>query len=380
MKSRFKIINVVFLLLLSFSSLKAFNNDEIVIGKYINIYSEELEEMRTVLISLPDDYGKTSDCYPLLFVLDGSVEAMIEAKADLQMAKYCYSPEMIIVAIKNTDRLRDMLPGSGSANKFLKFITAELFPFIKNEYRVDENQRILYGGSNAGLFTIFSFLDNPDNFTGYIASSPTICHRKNLMMEKVKDLAQKDIIINKFVYIIYGDIDYPEVTDTLTVFLPYMRALQQKGLRLKVEYLPEDGHVPFGSLQFGLMAMYNGYSYPSDKLEREGLDSIKAYYDRYSKRVGYIQKPPKQKILFMGQEMMKRSNYGEAANIFKYCSEMYSGDYYSTLLLAAAYFKMNELNLAKEKYLLAKEIKNKIKELNDPPIDEWKEMKSKFES
>ena len=314
MKFRYKTLLAALLLaLISANTYADPNGSDVVIGKSLKLYSKIIGEERPILVSVPDDYDKTNESYPVLYVLDGSVKTLIEAKADVQMSKYCYAPDMIIVAIENTVRNRDMLPGTEDAPKFLRFITEELIPYINKEYRTDEDQRILYGGSNAGLFTLFTFLDNPDHFAGYIASSPTVCHRKSIMMDKVKALAEKNTQVKKFVYIIWGDVDFPGITDTLAVFIPWLKEMEPRGLRLRTEYLPQDGHIPFGSLQFGLMTMYEGYSYPAEKLENENLDSMKVYYKRYSDKVGYVQNPPKQKVLFFGQEMMRIGKVKEAA-------------------------------------------------------------------
>jgi len=372
------VLLIAVLALLTFSSVSAQTNDDVVIGKYLKIQSKEMDEERTMLISVPDDYDKTTDTYPVLYVLDGSVKTMIEAQAAVQMSKYCYAPDMIIVAVVNTVRNRDMLPGTEDAPKFLRFIENELCPYIKNHYRTDDDQKILYGGSNAGLFTCYTFLESPDLFAGYIASSPTICHRKSIMMDKVKALSEKPLKNNRFMYIIWGDVDFPGITDTLAVFIPWLKEI--KGLRLKTEYLPEDGHIPFGSLQFGLMAMYEGYPYPADKLENEGLDSIKAYYSRYSKIAGYVQKPPKQKLLFFSQELMRKNKIPEAIEALEYTNKIYPNDYEGTLLLAVAYFKNNSIDYARKDYIKTKEIMNKINEKSDPPIEEWRQMKKKFDS
>ena len=51
------------------------NNNDIVIGKKINIHSTILNEERICLISLPDSYNDSSDVdkkYPILILLDGA--------------------------------------------------------------------------------------------------------------------------------------------------------------------------------------------------------------------------------------------------------------------------------------------------------------------
>ena len=353
--------------------------DNVVIGKHVKLFSKVLNEERTLLISLPEGYDNSKQTYPVLYVLDGEKGTLVEAVASANPYANSYCPEMIIVAIKITRRNRDVLPGTDTSPRFLKFITEELFTYIKKEYRADDNQRILYGASNAGVFVLFSFLDNPDNFSGYIASSPTICWRKEFMINKTKELLAKNININKFFYIIYGDKDFKVVVDTLEVYLPLFKKLKQKGLRLQTKYIPEEGHVPVGSLQLGLLAMYEGYIYPDEKRKTEGLDSLKAYYARYSNKVGYVVNPPLNVLTRLGQWfLLEKKNYKESCNVLEYALQLYPDDFVCTVILAMAYWGDNSLDQAKKYYLKTLEIMKKTNE-QEPPFDEWKAMKKKFE-
>jgi predicted alpha/beta superfamily hydrolase len=380
MKRRFQTTIFGLVLLVStFFSLSAQNNgDPVVAGKYVRIFSKVLDEERTLLVSLPDGYENSGQSYPALYVLDGDIGALINSISTVWMLNSSYSPEMIIVAIANTKRNRDMVPGSDSAPKFLGFITEELFPYIKKEFRTN-GQRVLYGASNAGLFVVFSFLENPENFTGYIASSPTICWRKEFMINKAKELTAKNISFNKFLYIIYGDKDFKEVPDALAVFLPQLEQLKSKGLRLNTKYLPEEEHVPLGSLQYGLLSMYEGYNYPDEKRKTEGLDSLKAYYESYSMKVGYPVQPPLAAISRLGQWLLlEKKNYKESCAVFEHALQLYPDNFMCTVMLAMGYYNDNAIDLAKEYYLKTKELMNKTKD-REPPFAEWQEMKKKFE-
>jgi len=354
------------------------DGDAVMAGKYIKISSKILEEERTLLIGMPEGYENSSQSYPVLYVLDGEAGSLIDAVAATRISGSGYIPEMIVVAIANTRRNRDMMPGSDTAPKFLRFITEELFPFIKNNFRADD-QKVLYGASNAGLFVVFSFLENPDCFTGFIASSPTINWRKDFMSDKAKELMTKNVRLNQFLYIIYGDKDFEEVPAALADFLPLLEAMQAKGLRLQTKYLPEADHVPLNSLQHGLMSMYEGYRYPDEMRKSEGLDALKAYYADYSKKVGYPVKPPQAAISRLGQWLLlEKKDIKEACRVFEHALQLYPGDYANTALLAIAYYNDHSLGQAREYFLKTKEIMGRTKDA-EPPFAEWKEMKSKFE-
>lgn len=378
-KKTFTVISLAIVLLFPRLQYAQENGEIIPIGKYVKLFSKILNEERTLLISLPEGYENSKQNYPVLYVLDGYAGSLVNAVAAAQLSQRSYMPEMIIVAIKNTNRNRDMLPGTDTSPRFLKFITDELFPYVDKEYRAEGNQRILYGASNAGLFVVFSFLDNPDNFTGYIASSPTICWRKEFMINKTKELLAKNVNLNKSFYIIYGDKDFKVVVDTLEVYLPLFEKLKQKGLRLQTKYLPEEGHVPVGSLQSGLMAMYEGYAYPDEKRKTEGFDSLKAYYAQYSKKVGYTVVPPPGAVNRVGQWLlMEKKNYKESINAFEYLLRLYPDDFICTVMLSMSYYGDNLVDLAKKYYFKSKEMMKKTNEY-EPPFDAWKEMKKKFE-
>src|SRR5258708_22961042 len=99
-------------------------------------------------------------------------------------------PEMIIVAIDNTDRTRDLTPthtlrmpgsdkeesylqSSGGGDHFIRFLEKELIPHIDTNYRT-ANYRILIGHSFGGLTAINIFLHHTALFNAYIAIDPSL--------------------------------------------------------------------------------------------------------------------------------------------------------------------------------------------------------------
>jgi uncharacterized protein len=148
------------------------------IGTQESIQSEILQENRKLLIHLPDDYQSSGQSYPVLYLLDGSEYGLFNALSDLRRLQgKKLSPQMIIVAIENTDRNRDMMPvvakgypGPPRAEDFLSFIEKELIPDIEKTYRTN-GQRILKGQSLSGLFTLYALLTKPTLFEAYIGNS-----------------------------------------------------------------------------------------------------------------------------------------------------------------------------------------------------------------
>jgi uncharacterized protein len=144
------------------------------IGFQDSIHSEILQENRKLLIHLPDNYQTSGQSYPVLYLLDGSEYMLFNALSDLRRLG---APKMIIVAIRNTDRNRDMMPvvakgypGPPRAEDFLSFIEKELIPSIEKTYRTN-GQRILKGQSLSGLFTLYALLTKPTLFEAYIGHS-----------------------------------------------------------------------------------------------------------------------------------------------------------------------------------------------------------------
>ena len=86
----------------------------ITIGEKLSLASETLGEERPYWIYLPQSYNNSSQSYPVLYLLDGdahfhSVSGVVQfmsagINGNIQI------PELIVVAIPNTDRTRDLTP------------------------------------------------------------------------------------------------------------------------------------------------------------------------------------------------------------------------------------------------------------------------------
>ena len=124
-----------------------------------------LNEPRDVIIYEPVDLQKT-DSVSIIYLLDGEFSKY----RYLKIADSHFDKPVVAIGIINTHRNRDLLPVKQS-DKFLDFIEKELIPAVEKRYIIAE--RIIYGHSFAGGFTIYTMIHKPGLFDKFVASSPT---------------------------------------------------------------------------------------------------------------------------------------------------------------------------------------------------------------
>jgi hypothetical protein len=156
------------------------------IGRSFRIGSRILGEARVIDVSLPADYGSSDRRYPVLVVLDGEDAHLIAAAIARFYATMSQLPPLIVVGVRNTDRMRDMTPApvagfrpppeagtAGGADRFLAFLAEELIPHLDRSYRTAP-MRVLVGHSLGGLFALHALAKRPELFTGYVIMEPAV--------------------------------------------------------------------------------------------------------------------------------------------------------------------------------------------------------------
>jgi hypothetical protein len=239
------------------------DNASITCGNYRKIYSNVLHEERILLISLPEDYGKSDKTYPVLFKLDGDKENFLQA---FSAAFYLFdmtdnAPDPIIIGIENTDRNRDMLPDQ-KANYFIQFIHTELIPFVDRNYRTN-GFRILCGQSLSSLFALYSFLEQPDIFDAYILGSFGF-YKESLSVLFENELKRNSDIKSigtKYLFVGNGKLDKNDPDGTITKrgdqFLELLKQTVPSSVMMKCKVYEEEGHVPYTTIYDGLKWIYN---------------------------------------------------------------------------------------------------------------------------
>ncbi len=237
--------------------------EDVVLGKRVKIYSETLGEERTLFVRLPPGYEGSQMRYPVLYMLDGEFESLLaNAVSSIEYPRDDDSElGMILVAVANTDRSRDVFPvrvskspTSGGASSFLRFMVEELKPFVDGRYRTS-GYDVLFGASNAALFVLYSLLSRPDSFEAYIASSPMIGWCREFMFDLAENRFSGSESLDKFLYMIYGEGDSSYVMSHIADFAELIEAKAPDDFRWELKVVEEGGHVPFTSLYDGLNAI-----------------------------------------------------------------------------------------------------------------------------
>lgn len=126
--------------------------------------SSILGEVRRITIALPPSFSRTGADrrYPVAIVLDGESTVVPATVVSSELARNGLIPELIVVAIENTNRIRDLTPPglsvSGSdlnqgGDRFLDFIERELLPAVDRQFRGGQ-PRLLLGHSSGGILAV----------------------------------------------------------------------------------------------------------------------------------------------------------------------------------------------------------------------------------
>jgi hypothetical protein len=313
------------LLLLMLCCGTARAGDPVVIGQTARIRSAVLNEDRNYQVYLPDSYGWAKDRrYPVLYVLDGMTHFRHTTGSIGYLAAHGEIPEMIVVAIASTVRIRDFTQtdwpevwvGGGGANNFKRFLSTELIPNIERTYRTD-GFRVLSGHSAGGQFALYCLTSEPSLFKAYIALSPSLDWDNNLPQRSLEKSFASTRSLPTFLYVARSDdsgralADYERLVETLKTKSP-------QGFRWHSQAFPEETHssIPLLAQVDALRRLYAGYRFHNDKLEK-GFTFAQQHFQDVSKTVGWPLAIPEDIINSLGYAALSEGKTQDAIALFK---------------------------------------------------------------
>lgn len=373
---------LVFVLLINTS----FGQAKVVIGQKQVIHSNILNENRTYQIYLPQSYQWASDrSYPVLYLLDGEYNFLHTAGSVSFLSSQGEIPELIIIAITSTVRIRDftqtdwptMWIGGGGAKNFKSFLSEELIPKIEKDYRTN-NFRILFGHSASGQFALYTLASEPSLFNAYFAISPSLDWDNNLPQRSLEESFKTKDSLKAFLYFAYSD-DFAEALDQDLKLVETLKTHSPKGFRWVGKGFPDETH---GSVTLlaqidALRQLFSGYRFHNDLLGK-GLKFAEKHFQEVSKRLGYTIPVPEEIINNFGYEAIDNGNIQEAILIFKRNIEQNQNSANAYDSITDAYEKAGMWHEAIESSEKAVELANK----NDDPklsyfIEHAKKIKDK---
>src|SRR5579871_110282 len=352
---------LVYVLAMLLTHADAQQNNSIVIGSIDSINSQTLKEQRKIWVHVPasirDHSAKKK--YPVLYLLDAdwnfsSVVGMADFLSSINGNNYC--PEMIVVAIPNTDRGRDLTPThvppggwidsgfskvSGGGEAFISFIEKELIPHIDSLYPTT-HYRMLIGHSLGGLTVINTLVHHKNIFSSYVAIDPSMWWDKQKLLHETEQALKTDSYKGQAIFLGMANTMPPRM-DSAAVQLDttegsihprsiiqlsrYLMSNPQNGLQAAYKYYNDDTHssVPLITTYDALHFIFKDYrldDYFGDATVR--LDSfLTAHFANLSTKYGITSEdgktllPPEDVVINAGFQSVEKKHFRQAEDLYK---------------------------------------------------------------
>jgi predicted alpha/beta superfamily hydrolase len=346
-----KTIFITLILLLFSFCLKAQNDENITIGKKEVITSKILNENRTLWIYTPNSTTLNpfpEKRYPVLYLLDGSAHFYSTVGIIQQHSQANGNgtlPEMIVVAIENTNRARDFVPSNdlNKPNPFIEFLSSELIPHIDKNYRTAP-YKMLVGHSLGGL-TVINILTNfPELFNAYIAIEPSMWYDNEKNLTNTISTLPKQNMNGKRLFIgtantLPKGMEFSQFKNDKSFETQHMRSIFKldeflkaniNGLIYGSKYYENETHntVPLISEYDGLRFIFDFYLF--DATEKDFTDStasisskLKTHYANVTEKMGYMNAAPEAFINYFAFEALSKQYFTKAKALFELNIEWY---------------------------------------------------------
>lgn len=280
------------------------------IGTEITLRSEVLGETRTLQVALPANYaarhGHTR--YPVLYLLDGQkfFQTVTGVVQHLGSDASPRIPEIIVVGIHSQQRVRDSSPtrslkgprgeeerdyeASGGADRFLRFLTDELVPFVDRSYSTS-GYRVIVGYSFTGLPVMHALFTRPQSFGAYLAIDPSWWWDDYLLEREARAFIAAGGVERRALFVTTTTNNPPtgffpklRYVDTLASML---QAQPVKGLHFGSRVYDDETHhsVALRSVYDGLGHIFDGYAPSLDTLYAHP-ERLEEQYRALSRRLG----------------------------------------------------------------------------------------------
>ena len=350
-------------------------DNKIIIGKVDSVYSTVLKEQRKIWVYVPNmnsGLQNSKQRFPVLYLLDGdahfnSVVGMIQQLS--QVNGNTIFPEMIVVAIPNTDRTRDLTPThvesdppmmdssfsktTGGGENFAAFLEKELIPHVDSTY-LTQPFRTLVGHSFGGLAVMQILTNHTKLFNAYIAIDPSMWYDKEKFLKATEQKLSGQKYDGTSLYVGIANTMSEGMSlqkmqkDTSTntrhirsIFAmdKFIKSNSKNGLKYASKYYGDDDHgsVPLISEYDGLRFIFSWYRLktgPGDFMSpgSELVQKMKKHYEEVSKQMGYKVSPPEMSINGLGYFALSQKQYDKAVAFFQMNIENYpeSGNVYDS--------------------------------------------------
>lgn len=327
------------------------NEESISIGKKETIYSKVLNESRSIWTYTPamtSPNAVPEKRYPVLYVLDGDAHFFSTVGIIQQLSQANGNgvlPEMIVVAIGNSNRLRDLVPPDdlNQTNPFVNFLSSELIPYIDKNYPTAP-YKVLVGHSLGGLTAIDMLTKSPELFNAYIAIDPSMWYNNEKFLNNTITQLPKHNLKGSRLFVgtantLPGGMTIAQLKNDHTEETQHIRSIfkldnylkkNTNGLLYAQKYYENERHntVPLLTEYDGLHFIFDYYFL--DAGEKDFADStatlaskLKTHYTTVSQKMGYQNAAPEAFINYLAYDALGKKHYNKAKALFELNIEWY---------------------------------------------------------
>lgn len=167
-------------------------------GSRVVAYSSEAVGAEFELHIASNSISERTADLPLVILLDSNQDFPLVTAVSRRLFGAGDLPDFLLVGVGYPEyplyyRSRDYTPSadpdselpSGGAHAFVRFLHAELIPWVEAEYGTSP-YRVLVGHSLGGLLAVYAVTSTPGVFSGIVASSPAVWWGEEEVLERLK--------------------------------------------------------------------------------------------------------------------------------------------------------------------------------------------------
>ena len=133
-------------------------------------------------------------------------------------------------------------PGGGGAEKTLAAVKTEIIPWVESHVRADSHRRILTGSSYGGLFALYTLLNEPDLFFGYVAPTPALPYADSYLPRLEASSASKRKPAQGRLFMTAGGLESRAWQQSILDLEKALGSRKNEGLIIKTAIISGEGH------------------------------------------------------------------------------------------------------------------------------------------
>jgi predicted alpha/beta superfamily hydrolase len=357
--------------------LHAQSNDQVSVDR-VTVESKVLGENRSIYIQYPKPNPKNAAMsYPVLYLLDGESHFDLVSQQCTYLSRWDVNvmPEMIVVGIVNTNRVRDLTPShsvldyfgktdtsatsrlkpSGGNDMFFQFMQNELMPYINSHYRT-QPFKILAGHSFGGITVVNGLLTRPELFNAYVSVSPSFWWDRGYLLKLADQKLEKGTTFNKILFYSDGNegvSDNSPFHSNLLTFDSLLNTRALPGLIYKYVYYPEESHMsePLFAYADALRFIFKPWALPPISEKEVTGEYILKHYTMLTQRYGYTILPNEENIYDWALWLAnKPENVDNAISLLEMLANVYPSSSKTFITLGNVYVKKGDKKKAQSNY------------------------------